>query len=1575
MSLGAAKQRALLAMLAIHANRTLSADELMDGLWGEPLPRTAPKMVQQYVSQLRRLLADGRDRDAEILTRGRGYELRIDPEDVDAWRFERLVDAGEGRAALALWRGPPLTDVADEPFAAEEIRRLEALRRRALEQAIDADLDAGRHVELVPELEGLVGEHPLSERVHGQLMLALYRSQRQGDALAVYRDVRATLVGELGLEPGPPLRRLQEAILHQDPALDPPPPELPSELEATTPLAGREAELAFLRALWKRARAGEAVTVVLGGGEGIGRTRLAAELAAEAHAQGALVLCGTAAIARARAARTPTLLVVGSGEGLDTLTPGPRLVVVTRAGDELDAAEQLVLEPLGLDAVAAIARGYAPDGTDVPAADLLAGSGGVPAEVHRLAADWAMRGLAHDRERLRASESSFAAGLPAARSRAGPRTADGALVCPYKGLASFGGEDAPFFFGRERVVAQMVARLVGAPLLGVVGPSGSGKSSALRAGLLADLAGGVLPGSERWTRRVLRPGAEPMRALDRALGGAGENGRLLLAVDQFEELFSLCPDERERTAFVGGLAGLATDGPRPAAVVLAVRADFYGRCAAYPELEALLSANQVLVGPMRREELRRAIELPARHAGLQVEAELVDRLLADVEGEPGALPLLSSALLELWEERDGRRLTLEAYERTGGVRVAIARVAESAFARLDPRLQAVARAVLLRLAGEGGVRRRVPLSELDADRDPDVRRVLDVLADARLVTLSEGTAEVAHEALLSEWPRLRGWLEEDVQGRRVHHHLAEVAREWDVGGRDPGELYRGARLASTLDWSAEHAGELNAVERAFVADSRGEREREVRSARRTNRRLRALLAGVVGLLVLTAAAGALFLDQRGTARDEARTADADRLGAQALVEDDLDRSLLLARQGVALDDSLQTRGNLLAALLRSPAAVRISRVGGARLSQLALSPDGRTLAVGDEHGDVSWLDPATLRPQRPPYHTHTLYIRAIAYSPDGSRVLVGGFGAFDLLDGRTGRRVAALDLPHDETQYINTRYSPDGREVVTMHERPTGDAPGDPTRLELLRFDGRTGQRTGSASITGQGSLADIAAFTPNGRRLVTVERETAFLPTPDSHRVLHGSGVVVRDARTLRAVRSFPGDGVAGALSPGGRLFATGGDDGSVRVLDLRTGRARTAAGRHDAPVRDVRFTPDGRFLVSAGDDATVIVWDVARATALETFTGHSGAIAGLAVGPGGRRVYSAGADGTLITWDLAGNGRLGRPFEAGRTSGDRVLETTISPDGRTLATQQADGTISLVDLPTLRSRTVPLAGASADTATPYAPAFGPHGTLVVAGTDGLLALADAHTGRILKRMRGHRDIVFTPTLTRDRRVIASTGEDGTLRLWDTGTGRERGAPIELDGGAASDAVISPDGGQVAVATYGGGLDVFDVRSHRRLAALHVDETSPTAVAFSRDGRTLLGGSLGGRVRLFSARSLKPLAPALLTSAGIVATIDLSPDGRTLLTAGADGQVRLWDVASRRPIATPLPGQERINVTAHFSPDGRYVYAVFSNGRAYRWDVRPSAWTRQACSVAGRRLTRAEWHETLPDRPYAPAC
>ena len=247
--------------------------------------------------------------------------------------------------------------------------------------------------------------------------------------------------------------------------------------------------------------------------------------------------------------------------------------------------------------------------------------------------------------------------LQAVRLRAELEDAERVVVaCPFKGLASFDVEDAEVFFGRERLVAEMVARLAGAPLMGIVGPSGSGKSSALRAGLLAAVAGGVLPGSERWALAVLRPGEHPLRALEQATADAAPRDRLIVAVDQFEETFATCRDESERGAFIDALVSCARDPRRRASVLVAVRADFYGRCAAYPELSRLLGANHVLVGPMRRDELRRAIELPARRAGLRVEPQLVDALVADVEGEPGALPLLSTSLLELWQRRDGRRL-------------------------------------------------------------------------------------------------------------------------------------------------------------------------------------------------------------------------------------------------------------------------------------------------------------------------------------------------------------------------------------------------------------------------------------------------------------------------------------------------------------------------------------------------------------------------------------------------------------------------------------------------------------------------------------------------------------------------------------------------------------------------------------------------------------------------------------------------------------------------------------------------------------------------------------------------------
>ena len=622
--------------------------------------------------------------------------------------------------------------------------------------------------------------------------------------------------------------------------------ELPPELDAGAPLVGREADLDALREQWRSAHGGAGRLVLVAGARGMGKTRLAAELAGEVHRDRAAVLYGSGAgapettlamLARARVARRPTLLVLDDvdhagekvraalGELIDGLATLPVLALTTvqdeTLGAGLDADATLSLAPLDADGVRAIARLHTGEraDTEVPVEQLAEASGGVPLRVHRVASQWArtmaVRRLgdvasrvAAERPILRAAEDDMVGNiveLQVARERAEPGevAVQGVIVCPFKGLASFDVDDAGVFFGRERLVAEMVARLTGAPLMGVVGPSGSGKSSVLRAGLLPALDAGVLPGSERWALALLRPGERPMRALDHATAEVTPRGRLVIAVDQFEEAFTACGDEGERSAFVDALVALARDSRRRALVLVAVRADFYGRCAAYPELARLLGANHVLVGSMGRDELHRAIELPARRVGLRVEPGLVDALIADVEGEPGALPLLSTSLLELWQRRDGRVLRLSTYEQVGGVHGAVARLAERAYERLEPAQRDVARQILPRLAGEGEgdavVRRRAPLTELQDERDGGVAEVLAVLADERLVAIGEGEVEVAHEALLREWPRLRDWLEEDAEGRRVHRHLVEAANDWDKRGRDPGDLYRGPRLAVALE--------------------------------------------------------------------------------------------------------------------------------------------------------------------------------------------------------------------------------------------------------------------------------------------------------------------------------------------------------------------------------------------------------------------------------------------------------------------------------------------------------------------------------------------------------------------------------------------------------------------------------------------------------------------------------------------------------------------------------------------------------------------------------------------------------
>jgi DNA-binding SARP family transcriptional activator/WD40 repeat protein len=1618
VGLGGAKQRAVLAMLGLEANRMVTADHLIAGLWGDDSPASAAKMVQNYVWRLRTALRD--DAEVEILTRGRGYELRIDPECVDVRRFERLLaeasraaQVGEpsdaAREALALWRGPALADVADEPFAAPAIRRLEELRVEAAELAIDADLAAGRHQEVAAEIDVLVSEHPLRERLHAQRMLARYRCGRQADALEAYRDARRTLVEDVGLEPGAELQRLHDAILRQDPSLDVEPSvaELPRELDlgGAPWIVGRDGELAWLRERWARARAGAGGLIVVVGQAGMGKTRLAAELAAEVHRAGSSVLYAAggerseavvAAIGRARQARRPTLLVVddadasraavaGLAELASELSTKPVLALATAEGLDglvgLGGEGSLALDPLDEDAVRRVALLYAPGGGSgqVPAEELLEASRGIPGRLHDVARAWAQREATRrvvafapravaGRSELRAAEAGLARGvvdLQAARARA-VRVAgrDAPVLCPFKGLASFDVADARYFFGRERLVAELVARAVGAPLLGVVGPSGSGKSSVVKAGLLSALADGVLPGSEEWPQVLIRPGEHPTRELPGAGLEASPRERVVLVVDQFEEVFTACRQEHERAAFVDALVRAARgrhDGE--GLVVLAVRADFYGRCAAYPTLAKLLGANHVLVGPMQRDELRRAIEQPARRVGLHVEPELADALLADVEDEPGALPLLSTALLELWQRRDGRRLRHATYERTGGVRGAVARLAEEAFSQLDPGQQSIARTMLLRLAGEstGGavVRRRVAVEELTGGED--LARVLAVLTDRRLLTMRATTVEVAHEALLREWPRLRSWLEEDAQGRRVHHRLADAAREWDERGRDPSDNYRGARLAGALEWRADHERDLNSTERAFLDASRA-------AAERAQRRLRMAFAGVAALLALAVAGGLVAVHQRSSARSEARAAEAQRIGAQALTEPDLDRSLLLAREGVALDDSPLTRSNLLAALLRTPAALDVVRGEGNPLNAIDIDPDGRTLVVGDSHGNVVFADAVTRRQIGQPYKAAGP-ISAVRFSPDGTRVAVIGYGvnreaSIELLDARTHRSTGPLADgfdPHTFVDHVGTIvFSPDSRVLAA-----DGLAPGGPSgdRRYTVRWDARTGRRLGPPRpvTSGPDRAPALVGFVAGGTRVVTSS-------------AADGS-TVIRDAPTLRPVRRFPGGGSPATVSPDGRVAALGAHDGSVRLLDLRTGGVRAVAGRHSAPVIAMRFAPDSRRLVTTGGDGRLIVWDVKHAAPVETFEGLAGKLQEFAIAPDGRTAYSAGRDGSVIGWDLAGTRRLGRPFRVGPRTPTGVLAVTAA--GSSFAVPNDGGDVDLLDSRTptrmghIRVRRVaPSAGQS------MVIAITPDGRTLAATTrDGSVRFADLRTGQPLGTPRlAHVGPGLALAFSDDGRWLATSGADQAVYVWNVR--RRTAVRLFVGTGPATSLSVSPDGTQLAATVvHPDGSGELNILSMPRLALLvHVPATAGRQSQFSRDGRLLFYGDDAGRVWTFDTRTWKPRGPPLAghSSPGMFA---LSPDDRTLATTSSDGTTQLWDTPSGRPIGDALPGVADHPVSAAFVEGGTHLVTLYDNGRGYLWDVRPQSWARRACEVAGRTLTRAEWQTALPERDYAPAC
>ncbi|MEU7189681.1 hypothetical protein [Streptomyces sp. NPDC045369] len=1154
---------------------------------------------------------------------------------------------------------------------------------------------------------------------------------------------------------------------------------------------------------------------------------------------------------------------------------------------------------------------------------------------------------------------------------------DGA-VAPYRGLARFEPDDHTRYFGRRRLAEELLRRVREHRVVAVFGPSGSGKSSLLRAGLIARLrqpaADPPLGLSPPAAIRVLTPGARPERDAGRLFSPAGTPGDTWLVVDQFEEVFTLCADPDERNAFLRRVV-TAGDPASRLRVVLGVRADFYGRCLAHRELADVIHEASLPIGPMSPQELREAIVKPAAAEGLIVERSLTARLVEEMAEEPGSLPLLSHVLLETWRRRRGRTLTLQAYEAAGGVHGAVAQTAEQLYGRLSPRQAGTARRMLLRLItpGEGAADTRRPAAraELDAG-DPAAAQVVEQLARARLITVDQDTVDLAHEALITSWPRLRGWIEEDRGRLIVHRRLTEAAGLWDELDRDPGALYRGTRLDAAEEAFAPEEGslpeetggsvpspggtsdELTPLERAFLTASVAARDRERRAAARTTRRLRQSAATLSVLLALALAAGLVAWDQFRTSerqRDAAVAAQRISLSRQlaaqssALMGDWPDLSSLLAVHAYRTAPTKEAVAGLFSAV-DVPLRRRLdAHSGGVRA--VAFSPDGRTLATGGGH-DVTvrlWNMPAgTVRAVLPAPAEN---LAALSFSADG-RTLAGstGGGAWRLWDVATGRTRATFGGHGGPV--AATAFSRDGRTLaaggtdgtVRLWNTATGALTatlrGHTGKVVSVAFapDGRS---VATGSLDGTVRLWDAAtgaagarletpagsnravAFGPDGRTLATYGSDEAAIKLWD---------VATGKARTTLAGPA--GYVIAMAFGPSGRILGGGSDDGTVRLWDVATGANLGTLPGHARRVSSVAFSPDGHTMASGSDDGTVRLWNTALGDTLTTLTGHSGPVGAVAYGRGGRTLASGSDDGTVRVWDLGTRGSriLGR--RSGSGTGDRVRAVAFSPDGRTLATTGRRTGLRVWDVATGRLR------ATLARFTGEAVAFGPDGR-TLAGTDG----------------------------------------SGALLLWDTRSHRTRALPVSGTTPALSVA-FSPDGRTLASGSRHGPVRLWDVATGRARTVLTGPRGDAGAVAFSPDGRTLAGGGADGSVRLWDVVTGKPRTTITGHSIGALGAVAFTPDGRTLAASGRDtGSVRLWDVATGRTRAT-YAGQTGLVRSVTFSPDGRSLATGSSDGVVRLREVAlpgPAESVKRICRAVNRELTPAEHAEYLPDEAPRKAC
>jgi WD40 repeat protein len=1169
-----------------------------------------------------------------------------------------------------------------------------------------------------------------------------------------------------------------------------------------------------------------------------------------------------------------------------------------------------------------------------------------------------------------------------------------AINNPYKGLAAFEEVDTANFFGRENLVDRLLTRLrearPGEHFLAVIGPSGSGKSSVVKAGIIPRMRHGTLPGSARWFVVEMEPGMYPLEELEAALLRIAVNppsslltqlkedtrgllratkrilpddrSQLFLFIDQFEEVFTQARDRDEVAHFLDSLVTAVTAPDSRLRVVITLRADFYDRPLLYPAFGDLVRRFTEVVLPMTAEELERAIVGPAQRVGVQLEHGLVNQIIADVSQQPGALPLLQYALTELFERREGRVLTLRAYHQIGGALGALARRADEVYATLDSDQQELARQLFLRMVtlGEGGAedtRRRVTQTELASLTSDSIALddVINAFDRSRLLTFDhdpntrERTVEVAHEALIREWTRLQAWLTESREDLLIHRRLRAAVGDWQRAGHDASYLLTGARLSQYETWLAETDLALGPDEVAYLQASIAQREQQAareteRQAReaaleaRSRARLRALVAVMAGAAVVALVLAALALVARNEAQANAHLA--------ATAQMDAENNAALAATARAVADANR------AAAERSAAEAR----------GLALAANARNLLTQNDPSLALALAIEAYRAYQPaPAEVQQTLARA-AYGPN----------VRFRLDGHRG---SVLDVALNDTRGVSV--SADGLLIVWDTTQGTALAQWqleEPANSVDLSADSRrivTGLFNGDIVLWDAASGAELARFSGH------TDVVTRVVFSPDQTRILSGaldrtvrlwdiaSGDLLLTIETAGAILNvvFSPDGQYAASSSADYTAADDPNDPidrTIRVWNLSQGLEIQMFRPNSGFVRAIDYSPDGRFIASgtwsAADGGVVQLWNVITGRLERSFYGgHKDVISEVRFSADGQRLLSTSWDRNLAIWDVQ-TGVTSRRFEGHK---DRILAADFDSTGQYVlvgtghignnipdpaADRVTDPAVWLWDLAVSRAE---IARFDTHTDWVWAIAISPDGRYAASGSgplrmppdgkaDTSVRLWNLQTNTEAQRFEGHTDTIHTLRFTPDGQQLASGSWDGSVRLWplDGTPGRvlltQEGRVLALD--------FSPDGTQIVTSGAGGSLRLWDVATGAEVRAFTGHSADVNGVAFSPDGRQIASASADRTVRLWDVASGQEIHQ-LTGHTDRVSGIAFSPDGTRLLTTAWDTTARLWDVTSGQEIRQ-LIGHSAATFGPSFSPDSRYVLTGSADTTVRLWDV-----------------------------------